>query len=390
MRIAYVTTYDVFDSAQWNQEHTGLFTAGRYLAQSLESASLSLEYIGPLQKRRSPITRAKWLYYRNFFHQDYYSWTEPFILKDYAQQIEKKLSTLNVDIILTPENVIPIAYLKAKQPIVLYTDAPIGALVNFYSYMSNLCQETLDRLYDLEKRAIDNCELVIYTSDWAAQEAIKLYNVNPAKVKIIPWGATVECDRTKNDIQNIIESRHPSPCKLLFLGFDWDRKGGDIALEVAKQLNKNSLKTELIVVGANPPNQDKLPDFVKIIGKIDKSHPEGKHQLDQIFADSHFLILPTKAETYGLVFCEANSFAVPCIASDSGGIPTVIRDGLNGNKFSLSAQISDYCQFITTLMDNYKEYKKLALSSFQEYESRLNWAMAAQTLKSMMVEIISS
>ncbi|MDB9516632.1 glycosyltransferase family 4 protein [Roseofilum reptotaenium CS-1145] len=388
MRIAYVTTYDVFDSSQWNQEHTGLFTAGRYLAKSLESASLSLDYIGPLQKKRSPITRAKWLYYRNLYHQDYYSWTEPFILKHYARQIEKKLSTLNVDIIVTPENVLPIAYLKAKQSIVLYTDAAIGNLVDFYPYLSNLCQETLDKLYDLEKRAIDNCELAIYTSDWAAQQAIKLYNINPAKVKVVPWGATIECDRTKNDIQKIIESRPPSPCKLLFLGFDWHRKGGDIALEVTKQLNKNGFKTELIVVGAKPPHQEQLPDFVKIIGKIDKSHPEGKHKLDQILANSHFLILPTKAETYGLVFCEANSFGVPCIASDIGGIPTIIQDDLNGKTFSLTAKISEYCEYVSGLISDYDKYQQIAYSSFLEYENRLNWTINAENLKATLQSIL--
>lgn len=388
MRIAYVTTYDVFDSAQWNQEHTGLFTAGRYLAKSLESASLSLEYIGPLQKRRSPITKAKWLYYRNFYHQDYYSWTEPFILKHYARQIEKKLSTLNVDIILTPENVIPIAYLKAKQPIVLYTDAAIGNLVNFYPYLSNLCQETLDQLYDLEKRAIDNCELVIYTSDWAAQEAIKLYNVNPAKVKVIPWGANLECDRTKDDIEKIINSRPSSPCKLLFLGFDWDRKGGEIALEITKELNANGLKTELIVVGATPPNADKLPDFVKIIGKIDKSQPEGKNKLDQILADAHFLILLTKADASPHVLCEANSFGVPCLTSDIGGIPTIIQDSVNGKTFSSTAKISEYCEYIFRIMNHDDNYRQIASTSFQEYESRLNWGKTAENLKTTLQPIL--
>ena len=389
MKIGYVTTYDVLDNSQWSQQYTGLFTAGRYISQALESQSVSLEYLGPLQKKKFPITRAKWLFYRKVFQKDYYRWTEPFVLKNYAKQISEKLANLDVDVILTPENVVPIAYLKAKRPIVLYTDATIASLVDFYPYLSNLCQETLRKLHDLEKRALENCQLAIYTSDWAAQTAIDIYKINPAKVKVIPWGPNLDCNRTRDDIDKIVTSRIPSPCKLLFLGFEWSRKGGDIALEVTKELNTQGLSTELIVVGAKPPNSELLPDFVKVIGKIDKSNPAGREKFNQILADCHFLILPTKAETFGHVFCEANSFGMPCLTSDVGGIPTVIKDGLNGQKLSLTAAISEYCQYIISVMSNYQEYKKLALSSFEEYESRLNWMAAAHSLQTMLKEIIS-
>lgn len=390
MRIAYITTYDVFDSSQWPRQNTGLFTAGYRISKALTDRSVSLEYVGPLSKSKSPITRIKWLFYRNVFQKDYYSWAEPFVLKNYANQIHKKLSNLDVDVILTPENVVPIAFLKAEQPIVLYTDAAIASMVEFYPYLSNLCPETLQKIYEMERRALENCALAIYTSEWAAQTAIDIYDINPDKVKVVPWGPNLDCHRTIDDINRILESKPASPCKLLFLGFEWSRKGGDIALEVAKELNASGLNTELIVVGANPPQSRRLPDFVKPIGKVDKSNEEGQKKFDQILSDSHFLILPTKAETFGHVFCEANSFGVPCLTSDVGGIPTVIRDGLNGKKFALTADISEYCKFVTSAMNNYEEYKKLALSSFIEYQSRLNWMTGAKSLKNLLQGAIQS
>ncbi|GJD17235.1 hypothetical protein RIVM261_021910 [Rivularia sp. IAM M-261] len=44
-----------------------------------------------------------------------------------------------------------------------------------------------------------------------------------------------------DDIHTIIKAKKPIPCKLLFIGVDWVRKGGDIALEVVKELNENGL-----------------------------------------------------------------------------------------------------------------------------------------------------
>jgi glycosyltransferase involved in cell wall biosynthesis len=88
------------------------------------------------------------------------------------------------------------------------------------------------------------------------------------------------------------------------------------------------------------------------------------------------------------VFCEANSFGVPCISSRAGGIPTIIRPNINGNLFDLDADISEYCDYIHNLFANYVNYKDLALSSFHEYESRLNWDVAGQKVKSLLETIL--
>jgi hypothetical protein len=61
---------------------------------------------------------------------------------------------------------------------------------------------------------------------------------------------------------------------------------------------------------------------------------------------------------------------------------------LNGQTFPLNASISDYCSYITSLMTNYAQYKSLAQSSFNEYQSRLNWSVAVQTAKQLIKEFV--
>jgi hypothetical protein len=66
----------------------------------------------------------------------------------------------------------------------------------------------------------------------------------------------------------------------------------------------------------------------------------------------------------------------------------MIRDGFNGQLFSPEGNISEYCDYITNLFANYKDYKNLALSSFHEYESRLNWSVAGRTVKYLLTGLI--
>ena len=152
-------------------------------------------------------------------------------------------------------------------------------------------------------------------------------------------------------------------------------------------MNNSGLNTELTVVGCQPIIISKLPSFVKSLGFISKSTKEGKQRINQLLAESHFLILPSKSECYGIVFCEANALGVPCISRRVGGIPTIIKDDLNGKLFERDSDATEYCEYISNIFTNYTEYKKLALSAFNEYESRLNWKVAGQKVKELIISL---
>ncbi len=377
MKIAYVTTYDAWNSSNWNEYQTGLSGAGYYLAKSLEKIGANLSYIGPIAKTGAILTRSKWEFYRRILKQDYYRWAEPLVWQNYAKEIARKID--NADIVLCPENAVPIARLNCQQPLVLWTDAAIGNLIGFYDYLNNLCAETRQNIDIMEKSAFDRCDRLVFTSDWAANNAIERYNLNPGRVSVIPWGANIECDRTETDIEAAIASRKSDTCKLLFVGVEWHRKGGDVALEVARQLNNRGIPTELIAIGSRP-DLDSVPAFANAIGFVDKATDIGRKTFDRLLGESHFLILPSRAETYGHVLCEANSFGVPVLATDVGGVGTIVRDDINGKLFSSEAAIADYCEYISHRVQNYSTYRDLARSSFQEYRSRLNWDVAARSI----------
>jgi glycosyltransferase involved in cell wall biosynthesis len=185
-----------------------------------------------------------------------------------------------------------------------------------------------------------------------------------------------------------VDSRPTNKCKLLFLGGEWGRKGGEIAVQVAEELNSHGLQTELTIAGCWPILGRPLPRCVRAVGYIDKTTREGLQEINALLAETHLLILPTKAESFGHVFPEANSFGVPCVTTAVGGVPTAVRDGVNGKTISVNAPISEYCTYICGLMSHYDQYRELALASFHEFESRLNWSVAGAEMKRVLTEIV--
>ncbi len=385
MQLAYVTTYNA-RTLQGSNEWSG---TGYYIAQSLENQAITLDYISPLRDSLAlkSIRKVKRHYYNFFQQKNYQKDADPATLKHYASQVAQKLKHTQANIVFSA-TVNPIAYLECDRPIVFWADGTFANIQDFYPQYSNLCADVIKDWHYMERLALQKSKLAIYSSDWAAQSAINDYGADPAKVKVVPFGSNTDSPFDSETIKDVIASRKSDRCKLLFLTVDWERKGGNVAFQVAKQLNQSGLNTELTVVGCQPQIAEPLPDFVKVLGFISKSTKEGKQKIQKLIMESHFLILPTLADCTPIVFCEANSLGVPCLCTNVGGIPTMIHNNLNGQLFAKDAQISEYCDYINDLFTNYSNYQNFARATFREYESRLNWRVAGQTVKDLLMTII--
>ena len=380
MKISYITTYDAADIKNWS----GI---GFYAAKSLKDQGEEVDYVGNLTKELTPALLLKKAFYR-MIGKSYLIDLVPSIdiAKNYAKQIECRIKP-DSDVIFSPGN-LHIAFVKSNKPKVFYADATFAKLINFYDHYTDLNTEIIKTGNEIEQEALDSCSLAIYTSSWAAQSAINDYHINPNKVKIVPFGANIECNRNLQDIKAIINSRSKNVCKLLFLGIDWNRKGGDLALEVARLLNLNGLKTILHIAGIKELPFEVMPDYVINHGYINKANVAGKQKIDQLFAESHFLILPSKADCTPVVFSEANSFGLPCITTNVGGISSVIEDDINGKMFTLQDEPVKYAEYIQGKLENATDYSGFCLSSFNQYSTKLNWQKAGGDIVSLIKEII--
>ncbi len=368
--ISYVTIYDSCDIHQWSG-------CSYYIAKALTDQGNRLDYIDNLECKADLILRAKRRFYK-IRKKVHIIDREPSVVEKYSEEILRRIDP-KCDIIFSPGSV-PISLLETNKPKVFYTDATFAGMVNFYDSFSNFSPETIKHGNYLEKRSLETASMAIYTSEWAAQSAIEFYKVNPEKVKVVPFGANLSEEKSFKDLEPILRSKEKKELHLLFIGVDWKRKGGDMAVSVARSLNERGIKTTLHVAGLDTIPIEPLPYFVLHHGFISKSTREGTEKLNSLYNKCHFLLVPSKAEAFGIVFAEANSFGVPGISTNVGGIPSAIRDDINGKKFSLTDCADVYADYIQEIFLDQKRYKELCHSSFNEYAQRLNWKVSGKLL----------
>jgi glycosyltransferase involved in cell wall biosynthesis len=372
--VAFVTPQNSADPLAWS----GI---PYYMARALSDAGASVRAVDNLRTTNRPLTRAKKLYYRHARGQNYRPDRDPAVLRGYAAQVEAALRVVPHELVLST-GTRPIAYLRAERPVVIWTDATFAGVVDFYPEFSRLCRETLRDGHRAERAALANCRLAIFSSEWAARSAIEDYDADPARVAVVPFGANMDWNPPPEELPAIIAARDSANMRLLFVGVDWHRKGGDVALAVAEALIRRGMAVELHVVGATPPA---APDWVHRHGLVSKGEAAGRRLLDQLYRDCHYLLLPSRADCSPIVLNEAGAYGLPAVTSDVGGILTIMRDDVNGRAFPPEAAPDDYAGYLMSRFE-LGQYQVLAASTYDHYGARLNWATAVETVVGLLRE----
>lgn len=380
MKVAYVSAYNSNDINNWS----GL---GYYMYKCIADQGVEVILIN------SEVRPGKWLriranFTRLFFGKRYEIARNPGFLKKMAAKACQQLKEIKFDLVLSPGS-LPVAYLNTDKPIVFWTDATFDCLVGFYPEWNNLSKRSLRDGHEAEQLAINRASMIFYTSDWARENAITHYKAPPAKVKQIPNGPNLESHLTEEDIEAIICRRQKNEqIKLLFVGLDWNRKGGDQAVETVTRLREMGQDAVLTIVGSyNAPAS--LPAYVVLHPFVDKTLPDGVDKLNELYNEANFFILPTKAECFAVVFAEAGSHGLPVITTNVGGCSSAIKNGYNGfclEVVNFSAEAAEKISHLAASPDLYRQY---SLNAFQNYRKDLNWDVVGKRVVKAMKELMN-
>jgi glycosyltransferase involved in cell wall biosynthesis len=374
-RIAYVTTYDERDLHAWSGVvHT--------MARCLGSAGFELEMIGMSEPAtlRTKAMKLAWRAAGARLLRD----REPLVTKGFAAQAMRRLESVDHDIIFSP-GTIAIAHLKTPKPIVYWTDSTFDGMVDYYPEFAGLSRRTLRNGHALEQSALDRCSLALFPSQWAVNSAIENYHVDPSKLQVVPFGSNVADPPSHDEVLTAIDLREPELCQLLWVGAEWERKGGEVAFATAEAMNRAGVRTDLQVIGARPPRP--LPSFVKVHGFVSRHDPAGRRQLADLYTRAHFALGPSDAEAFGVAFADACCYGVPVLAADTGGVGDNVRDGVNGHLLPQGASGQAYARMALDILKDPNEYRRLASGARNEYETRLNWGSAGAHVRQLITEL---
>ncbi|MGH9765502.1 MAG: glycosyltransferase, partial [Blastocatellia bacterium] len=225
LRIAYLTINDPTDRRSWSG-------TDYCMARALEKHCGELFLMGPLQ----PLSQMAGKSIRRVFNllgRTYLPAHTMSASKILGRMADRKLSETSCDVVFAPAGSSVLAHLQTKLPIVYLSDVTFRLIAGYYPEFSRLLASQGRMADQIEQLAIQKAAQLIYPSSWAARSAIEDYGADPRKVHVVPFGANLEHPPSREQAVRVPPSDR---CRLLFVGVNWERKRGGIALETLLEL----------------------------------------------------------------------------------------------------------------------------------------------------------
>lgn len=213
------------------------------------------------------------------------------------------------------------AGLMRRMPSVVSLDAtPLqyDALGEFYGHLptTNVRLEALKKR--LNQRAFRAARHLVTWSEWAKTSLAEDYGVRPEKVTVIPPGI----DMARWHFERPL--RRTGPVTLLFVGGDFERKGGDTLLEAFRSL-PSSLGLRLHIVTKTPGVGANVPGVT-----VWNDVKPNSETLLKLFSEADLFVFPTRGDCLPLAVMEALAAGLPVITTTVGALPEAVTHGETG------------------------------------------------------------
>ncbi|MDJ0630928.1 MAG: glycosyltransferase family 4 protein [Rhodobacter sp.] len=217
-----------------------------------------------------------------------------------------------------------------------------------------------------EARVLQRADAALYSSQEMADRAAREFDTETAA---LPFGINFDTARLPASRP---EKPPLSSLNLLFVGNDWVRKGGEIAVAAMQQARKMGLAATLTVVGRLPEAHRTTP-HITAAGYLNKNRAAQAAELARLYARAHLLLVPSRADCTPMVAAEAMSFGTPVLASDTGGLPSLLGGAGTGRLLPLAADGCDWARAIQDVTRDPAAYALMSEAGFDRARSVLTW-----------------
>jgi glycosyltransferase involved in cell wall biosynthesis len=379
VKLALVTLNDSADVHHWS----GL---NHHIARALEHAGATVHRVGPFETHWSLAMRLRQRWY-DATGRTYHAVIDPGSLKAIGEEARARIPA-DTDAVLAVTSLMAAALGRLHVPLVSWDDATNAAMLGYYPDFQRMAPVSLRQTNVAGQLAARAVRLAIYASDWAAESARDAYALPREQTAVVPFGANLERLPDAEVVSSAIVGRRDGVCRLLWVGVDWLRKGGPLAVAIAQSMRDAGVDVELTIVGCEPEGRDRLPNWVRVEGFISKRTPEGEARLASLFARSHFFLMPSSAEAYGVVYAEAAAFGVPAVAIRTGGVPTIIVDDETGMLEAPQAPAERYAARMLVLLRDRTRYEQMARAARGRAERILNWDVAGRSVVQLLSALV--
>lgn len=223
----------------------------------------------------------------------------------------------------------------------------------------------------LEREAYHNSAGIFVMSENIRNSLITQYGVPPEKITL----AYVGSNTTPPSHHSSEKYRNKN---IIFVGKDWERKGGPILLAAFEKVLRETPDATLSVLGCSP--QVNLPNC-RVFGEVSLEEVAEQYQHASVFC------FPTLREPFGIVYIEAMLNKLPVVTNNMGAASSLITER---NGFLLEPDPDAYAKVLIDLLKQPELCRAMGEESFRIASSYYTWPHVGEVMAGKMKEHFSS
>ncbi|MGH8518345.1 MAG: glycosyltransferase family 4 protein [Panacagrimonas sp.] len=286
---------------------------------------------------------------------------------------------------LRPDAVIEIADLVVPTcvPTYSYQDSSFAVALDHYETfgrdMVSTCpttREQLRRLADEQHRKLSRLDGVLAMGQWFGDYLVDRGILPADRVHVVGAGISPQFRDLPTRVPRSREQRR----RLLFVGGEFRRKGGDWVLDAVERLNRQGDRrlTVTVVGPAAWPMPQPPPDWVDFRGAL------ARDRVRDLFQEHDLFVMPSRFEAYGIAFREARAAGLPCVGRDAFAMPELIEPGVGGAVWSTD-DVDDLAGLILACLDDDALHERCARAMSRIADESSWTCVAGNILRRMAV-----
>jgi starch synthase len=191
--------------------------------------------------------------------------------------------------------------------------------------VKELSPKAVERGLAYEREVYDGLTMMFTMSEHLRQSFIEDFHVPPERVKAVGAGINIE------HLPDPAPDKDYSRKDILFIGVEFDRKGGWELLKAFRKVRQGLPEACLHIVGPRTLEiPSELASGVQYHGFLRKTDPADAATLTGLFRDCSLFVMPSLYEPFGIAPLEAMIYQVPCVVTNGWGLKETVIEGQTG------------------------------------------------------------
>ena len=294
-----------------------------------------------------------------------------------GQELSQQLASLDnpVDVLFGVCISTPLYALNTDLPIVYFSDATARLLQQTYPEYQKQPAGTKRAGEMFEQSALGRIFAGIFPSDATLNSAVEHYGLPKERAHLVPMGSSV-VPNEHDSIAPDLPTRER--LELIIVAADPIRKRLDLCVDVTKILAARGWNVTLHSIGGSTPSARKC-DRVRVHGRLSLADPIDRDIHKAMLRRSHFMLLPSLGEMFGIAPGEAAHFGRPSLVSATGGLTTVVQHGTTGLCLPVDAPPEHYADEIERISNKPALYRAMSDAALERAQTVLSWEQCARS-----------